>query len=358
MYAVPPAAKWRVKRCRVRSGIKACLSASAAALFIALPVPDGVAQTDLQVEGVIGGAEPMAIVDGNVVRVGERVGGATVEEIGETTVTFRYADRVVVRKVGEGKGEKAAPAADTDNVADAGRGAVTARSPVPPGSGPALPVNFVGRPTFFSAIGPFSAGTAFFLSTGSGQPPLVVTAHHIFGPAGGLSRKMKPAELDGFIWKIGLEDFVSGDKFEVPVRSVVLKGEKQSGKGSETFLKYPDLAVFQTTGKADCRPVKLAERSLRQGDSVWLAARAKSGAPENGVLHEAKVAGVFDDYVSCRFVDHGLVMAGASGAPVLDAGGEIVGVYSGSSNGSGEVLGIMVPVGVIRRAIGMKRDGK
>jgi hypothetical protein len=64
--------------------------------FAAFPVFS--AETPIEIQGIMPGDEPLAIVNGNVVKPGDRVEGMTVEYIGEQTVRFCCVDGKEVEK--------------------------------------------------------------------------------------------------------------------------------------------------------------------------------------------------------------------------------------------------------------------
>jgi V8-like Glu-specific endopeptidase len=54
-------------------------------------------------------------------------------------------------------------------------------------------------------------------------------------------------------------------------------------------------------------------------------------------MHSARVSEVDPKYIEAIFDNDHIVTAGASGAPVLNAAGEVIGVYSGHFNADGHV---------------------
>ena len=58
------------------------------------------AHPNLEVTGVVCSDKPMAIVNGEMVKEGDEIGGATVEKIGYDSVKFRYEGEIVTRDVG------------------------------------------------------------------------------------------------------------------------------------------------------------------------------------------------------------------------------------------------------------------
>ncbi|MBI3320147.1 MAG: hypothetical protein HYZ89_06135 [Candidatus Omnitrophica bacterium] len=58
-------------------------------------------QPTLRLSGIVGGpGEPLAIINGTIVRMGERVAGAMLLEVGEDFARLRWRDRDVVLRTG------------------------------------------------------------------------------------------------------------------------------------------------------------------------------------------------------------------------------------------------------------------
>ena len=59
-------------------------------------------QPTLRLSGIVGGpGEPLAIINGTIVRVGEMVAGATLLEVGEDFARLRWRDQDVLLRTGE-----------------------------------------------------------------------------------------------------------------------------------------------------------------------------------------------------------------------------------------------------------------
>ena len=59
-------------------------------------------QPTLRLSGIVGGpGEPLAIINGSVVRIGEQVAGATLLEVGEDFARLRWRDQDVVLRTGD-----------------------------------------------------------------------------------------------------------------------------------------------------------------------------------------------------------------------------------------------------------------
>ena len=65
-------------------------------------VPQPLPQPTLRLSGIVGGlGEPLAIINGTIVRVGEMVAGATLLEVGEDFARLRWRDQDVLLRTGE-----------------------------------------------------------------------------------------------------------------------------------------------------------------------------------------------------------------------------------------------------------------
>jgi hypothetical protein len=69
----------------------------------------------------------------------------------------------------------------------------------PKSAAPQVPDNFILTPQFETSTGVFQAGTAFVIKLPNLKRPVVLTAIHLFGPAGGLPNQLSAGELSGFV---------------------------------------------------------------------------------------------------------------------------------------------------------------
>ena len=67
----------------------------------------------------------------------------------------------------------------------------------------------------------------------------------------------------------------------------------------------------------------LAETVPALGSQVWLVAKVRGGASADQIMHSAKVV---DIRIIFQFDDDKLITRDASGGPVVNAEGEVVGV--------------------------------
>lgn len=200
---------------------------------------------------------------------------------------------------------------------------------------PVVVAGFVGCPSFETASGELSGGTAFLARLEGEKNPLLITAHHIFGPPCGLKEEVSREKLPDFVKAATLHDLVKGGNYTTKITPLALP---------DTI----DAAVFRTTLGDKAKPYPLAKENPKKGDTIWLVASLES---QNQILHRGFVVEVWEQEIKCKFDNGNLVTRGASGAPYLNANGEVVGLHRGSLKVPGQITGIAIPVEIIRKTI-------
>lgn len=209
---------------------------------------------------------------------------------------------------------------------------------------PAVPDGLVFRPRFRMRDGEINAGTAFAVNVKGQARPVILTALHLFGPAGGYREQVPAEKLPEAGQGMTLRDaFVKGAapiKLGASVLAIV---------GSAPFREPSaagDVAAFWAPAGAALHPAPLAEKAPGRGEEVWLAAALVEGGRPGQRLHRAVVGGksrflayVFDDK---------LELQATSGAPVLNARGEVVGIHVGGTERRGRTVGVATPVDAFR----------
>jgi hypothetical protein len=181
---------------------------------------------------------------------------------------------------------------------------------------PPIPRGAVFDNRFHTAIGDVEAGTSFALQLAR---PLLVTCQHLFGPAGGVSRDVPPALMPQFVPSVTVDDAL-GNAIQAKAGAALLIPDVDATRGER------DLAAFPLEPNPSIAPLRLAA-SIAPHERVYLAARLRQGAAPGAYLFPAEVAGdISGDTVWAVFDDPAIHLPGTSGAPVINANGELVGM--------------------------------
>lgn len=219
---------------------------------------------------------------------------------------------------------------------------------------PKLAEGFVLRPTFTTEHGNFPAGSAFAVDVGG--KILIVTAHHLLGPAGGLPAQLTAAQVPEKVSMVTVRDAWSNKVAGKATSALLVEGAVPFTEGAGA-----DLAVFpaviasgldrlQARATLELAPSQLAAEQPAVGDLIWLAAPIADKA--DAKLHAAKVVELADGVVYYEFADKTLNLAGTNGAPLLDAAGKVVGLaLGGGTLPDGALIGSGNPLASVKARI-------
>jgi hypothetical protein len=216
---------------------------------------------------------------------------------------------------------------------------------------PKAVVDSICRPTFELNDQSLSAGTAFLMETGvEKQPVVLVTAHHLLGPMGGLPTEIAWNDVPRSVKRASCKSIVT------PAQSwtgapLAIPGAASFNNQTQDGLR--DIALLAVQAKPTARPLKLAPTQPRLGDTVWLVAQLASGAPKEKLLFKAKVARVQDLALNYLVDDpEGTFdMRATSGAPVVNERGEVVAVNLAGSRAAGGFNLAGISGNVVRKAL-------
>ncbi len=214
---------------------------------------------------------------------------------------------------------------------------------------PALTVGTVSSPFFQLTDGAgYGAGKAVLVDAGGTR--VLLTAHHLFSPAGGvLDRQLTPEELPTAVEAVVLHDQDSGAAMFRLGPPRVVPGAAPSERGVDL-----DLAVFDATDLAPADPsgaptpqaVPLADRAPAVGDWVCLTTAT---VDKFGTGHLAKVTASQPGRLHYELLAPTRMLA-TDGAPVLNLDGELVGLHLVGKNGPPST-GIANPIAGVRTGL-------
>lgn len=200
------------------------------------------------------------------------------------------------------------------------------------------------RPMFMVGDTPLQAGTAFVIHP-RGHGPLLITAHHLFGPGGGLDRVIAWQDMPRAVRSVRATSFDN-------VSVIVSGGAPLAVEGAEGMSDNRiggDLAIFPITALGPARALDLAEAPPRVADRVTMLGEVLRGGV--GLRHGATVVEVGQDYVAYVF-DERIELRATSGAPVVDATERVVAINLGGGElEDGRIMGIGNSIAVFGPAI-------
>jgi hypothetical protein len=223
--------------------------------------------------------------------------------------------------------------------------AARGQTPLPP-SAAAFPKTFVGRPEFTTKLGTRTSGTGFLAKFENGGPIYLLTVRHLLGPAGGFPQLIPADQVPSFVSAIRLEYlFAPGSKL---FRVEGLKVPETPDEKAPLF----NVAIFKTSDALSPEAATMSSDPPAPGDPVWILANVRGGVAEGQHVHSARVSAYHPDrWLICDFDNQAIVPNGASGAPVLNSAGKIVGVYCTHATRNDKVAAFIIPAALIAKII-------
>ena len=213
---------------------------------------------------------------------------------------------------------------------------------------PSWIVNTICRPSFETADGNFSAGTAFVLRNPSHQTryDLLVTAHHLFGPDGGLKQHVKWADLASFVTSVRCESMQDANRVLVSGHPLTIVGAHAFSEPGEPR----DIAAFIVISDSSTK-LSLSDEQIEKGQTVWLLARVLGGEAPTKLLHRAQVLSVSDRLIVFEYQNPNLDLTATSGAPIVNVYGEVIATNIGILRKRGVLMGVGMSASIIKNVI-------
>lgn len=208
---------------------------------------------------------------------------------------------------------------------------------------PVLLDNTILRPEFHLNDVTFDAGTAFAIDMDDENTSLVLTAYHLFGEAGGLSKEIPSADLPYVFKKAVFRDAYNDNECGECEKVLKIKDADSIPNVDK------DLVAFYYGENLDVTKLKLSSKLPKKGETVWLAAPTiESIEPK---LHKAKVISASNKMLTFEYEENDIVLTATSGAPILNSAGEVVGLNVGGGEQYGKTMGVANPCTSIKKTI-------
>jgi hypothetical protein len=193
----------------------------------------------------------------------------------------------------------------------------------------------VYRPTFTTTEGEQASGTAFAARLSSTSPVLLVTAHHLFGADGGFDREYAWNELPKLVSRVTATSIEKSPTVTAgpPIAIDGATKYSQTGMGG-------DVAAFVVSAPADAPALAFATARPAEGAQVWLISKVE-GSTE--LRHRAVVAQADDEVLAYVFDNASIQLRATSGAPVVDAAGDVVAINIAGGSQDGKTIGFGNP---------------
>ncbi|MEI7688462.1 MAG: trypsin-like peptidase domain-containing protein, partial [Planctomycetota bacterium] len=210
---------------------------------------------------------------------------------------------------------------------------------------PTVAANFVFFPTFHLKTRDIGAGSAFAVKLDDIENPVILSALHLLGPSGGLPVDVPGTKVPAEVKALTLVEMFDNDKdLTLKQPGIALPNTAPLGRDSQVG----DVMAFWATKDALLSPARLAAETPKRNDLVWLAYSAENDP--NQRTYRAKVSDVNAKSITYTF-DSALRLPGTSGAPLLNAAGEVVGIHLGGRTTGNVTTGIANPVSAFRTAL-------
>jgi len=200
------------------------------------------------------------------------------------------------------------------------------------------------RPIFAQRGGdPYSAGTAVAVRLKPGAAPILLTAQHLFGPAGGLDEQLAPGKVNEKITGVSLMPIAGGKPVASARGSLRKSGSPPDESGNDVS---GDVAAFRLAPKSRINALDLATGNPSIGQWVWLVGDVVDHEPQKQRLFPGRVLIASDKQTLVTFTERFNLQA-FSGAPLINEQKQVVGLLIAGTEGAG----IINPAGSIRKRL-------
>lgn len=191
-----------------------------------------------------------------------------------------------------------------------------------------LPESAVFDVLWDTTDGTYTAGTSFLMDTEYSEEPLLITAIHYFGD----SKNITGEELPNYVNGGELYDILKDrSKPDGSINSVLTIPDAVGIGPANSAAK--DVAAFTVSDASSMYAFPIASEPCQPGDMIYLAAYLSDENTYyyNDCLYPCVV--ISDDGTKIYYLlSDKFITSGASGGPLLNSKGEVVGIHIASAN--------------------------
>jgi hypothetical protein len=196
--------------------------------------------------------------------------------------------------------------------------------PSKPPVAPTLPRNFAVRPAFLLKDGrEVEAGTAFGAKLDNGKTVLL-SVLHLLGEAGGLEKDIPAAQVPDVVKTVELYDMGYEKLYGEAGRGLLRDGYPLGSQGDDEDCSG-DLIAFELPSQSGVAALPLAAQNPKVGETVWVVGKVYTHDGPVADRYEGTISEVTEKFIDVD-MDVPFEVAGFSGAPVVNARGEVVGI--------------------------------
>ena len=196
----------------------------------------------------------------------------------------------------------------------------------PTPTAPKLATNVALRPHFLLANGhQFAAGTAVCVRTQPGGAPLLLTALHLFGPAGGLTSGIAPDHLDEQVRAVAATDLTGSHLLARAQGTATHGGYPMTPQGDVSG----DVVGFRVAPQFKATVLPLAPNAPIEDAWLWMVGDVAGSKTPGQHLFPARVLIRGSHYTTVEFRED-FPLSAFSGAPLVNSRGEVAGLLIGS----------------------------